>query len=1184
MTDNINISNKEKNDIELENKKAIEGNNDEFNYLYPSLDDPFFSKKIAERKEFYDTRYEKPDKSESIQVISDKLCNADFELTPHQMFVRNFMSFQTPYNGLLLYHGLGSGKTCSAISISEEMREYMKQIGSNRRIMIVASPNVQQNFKLQLFDERKLTLIDGLWNIKACTGNKYLKEINPMNMKGFSKEKVIMQIKRIISNYYVFMGYVAFANYISDNMKIESEMSNKTREEIIKKKLNKLFNNRLVIIDEVHNIRISEENKNKRVAMELLNLVNNVDNMRLLLLSATPMYNSYKEIIWLINLLNINDNRSQIQSKDVFDNEGNFKLDDEGNEIGKELLVRKSTGYISFVRGENPYTFPFRIWPDIFKPDKALKNWTYPSTQLNGIEIFRPIEMLSLYMCNIGNIQQIGYNYIISNVRKEVEENKKYKNIDFENMDRFGYTLIQRPIEALNIIYPHENLHEGNDKKIPVSELVGTGGLSRIMKFEKYPLKLNFEYKEGPFKGMFKQPELNKYSGKINNILNTIIDSTGVILIYSQYIDGGIIPIGLALEELGFKRAGSSSSLFKDPPSEPIDSITFKTKSNTNDNFSQAAYIMITGDPTISTDNVAELKLATNLDNINGEKVKVILISQAGSEGLDFKFIRQVHILEPWYNMNRIEQIIGRAVRTCSHKSLSFENRNVEIYLYASIMEEEDKEAVDLYVYRVAEKKAVKIGTITRLLKETAVDCLLNYEQTEFTIEDMNMNVGQILSSGKQIEYQVGDRPYSAICDYMDKCSFKCKPIESINNEEITEDSYNESFIVMNNDKIIQRIKDLFKDNFFYDKVGLVKEINIVKNYPLIQINSALSQLIDNKNEFLIDMYGRLGRLVNISDLYLYQPLELTNKQISTYDRTVPIDFKNKSVMFELEDKNNEPTTNIQERPAEIKQKQKEDKSINKELSKGNKILDDLHKKYLIGTEGKNTKDLTESDDWYLLFNIIKNHLMEKGIKEETLNKLLIDHLIESLRFDNILELLNYIENSKDLDDSFVNKLKEYFENIEIKVGKLKFIELQNEGASEAIIYVKDKWEAAKEGDYEKLIPERRKLIDLLIDKTKLGNFLGFMSEFKKSYMVFKVKDINLKRNIGARCDQASKSTQMQLLNNIGAEEYIDKSFKRPEFCVLQEMILRFYNEEKYNKKRWFLTPAEAIFLQKIDK
>jgi hypothetical protein len=111
-----------------------------------------------------------------------------------------FLSFQTPYNSLLLYHGLGTGKTCSAISVAEEMRTYLNQLGISQRIIVVASPNVQENFKLQLFDERKLKLVDGLWNLRACTGNKYLKEINPMNMKGLSKEKVIKQVKRIINN------------------------------------------------------------------------------------------------------------------------------------------------------------------------------------------------------------------------------------------------------------------------------------------------------------------------------------------------------------------------------------------------------------------------------------------------------------------------------------------------------------------------------------------------------------------------------------------------------------------------------------------------------------------------------------------------------------------------------------------------------------------------------------------------------------------------------------------------------------------------------------------------------------------------------------------------------------------------------------------------------------------------
>ena len=96
---------------------------------------------------------------EDIEEQAEKLCNADFDLVPHQIFVRNFLSFQTPYNSLLLYHGLGSGKTCSAISVSEEMRTYMNQLGITQRIIVVASPNVQDNFKLQLSHRVGLSML-----------------------------------------------------------------------------------------------------------------------------------------------------------------------------------------------------------------------------------------------------------------------------------------------------------------------------------------------------------------------------------------------------------------------------------------------------------------------------------------------------------------------------------------------------------------------------------------------------------------------------------------------------------------------------------------------------------------------------------------------------------------------------------------------------------------------------------------------------------------------------------------------------------------------------------------------------------------------------------------------------------------------------------------------------------------
>ena len=124
----INIQNMKKDKLENLEREELSKDTNNYNFLYPNLNDPNFNLKIYERKEFNDNKYDGkiyPNISEQAEI----LCNSDFELEPHQIFVRNFLSFQTPYNSLLLYHGLGTGKTCSAITVSEEMRTYLKQLG-----------------------------------------------------------------------------------------------------------------------------------------------------------------------------------------------------------------------------------------------------------------------------------------------------------------------------------------------------------------------------------------------------------------------------------------------------------------------------------------------------------------------------------------------------------------------------------------------------------------------------------------------------------------------------------------------------------------------------------------------------------------------------------------------------------------------------------------------------------------------------------------------------------------------------------------------------------------------------------------------------------------------------------------------------------------------------------------------
>ena len=123
--------------------------------------------------------------------------------------------------------------------------------------------------------------------------------------------------------------------------------------------------------------------------------------MRLLLQSATPIYNSFKEIIGITNLLNINDKSSRINLKDVFDIHGNF------HDSGRELLRKKLTGYVSYVREENPYTFPYRIYPDTFAPDKTFSSTNLrPTLQLNGEIIDSPISLIHPYLSRMHNYQE----------------------------------------------------------------------------------------------------------------------------------------------------------------------------------------------------------------------------------------------------------------------------------------------------------------------------------------------------------------------------------------------------------------------------------------------------------------------------------------------------------------------------------------------------------------------------------------------------------------------------------------------------------------------------------------------------------------------------------------------------------------------------------------------------------
>ena len=1145
--------------LETMNSMALEDELDTI--LYPHLDDPDFNSKLNLKKEFNDLQSEQV--LYDIEEQSNILCGEKkhFELMPHQQFVKSFLSSQTPYNGLFLYHGLGTGKTCSGISIAEEMRDYMKQMGVTKRIIIVASPNVQENFKLQLFDKRGLTNINGIWNLKSCTGNKFLKEINPMNMKGLTKENVERLVKRIITRNYLFMGPEQFSNYINRTITTLDEdgttrvlLPNKKQIQAIQKE----FSNRLVIIDEIHNIKTVRDIPEKKTTQNLLKLVTHALNLKLLLLSATPMFNSPEEIIWLLNLMNKNDNRTGLKPSDVFDATGNLLVRG-GINIGKERLIKKSRGYISYVRGDNPYMYPFRIYPKMFSKTNTMESYTPPRLQLNGIPIIQAIEFLDLYVLPLNKYQSDVYLHIIN------------ENIDLIQKSKtgLGYHILGSPLQALNIVYPSPSFDSGT--QVPYDTLIGKKGLKRIVQFTKN--KTNFKYKTAileKYGRIFDSELIGNYSHKINNIIKSLDNSEGIVLIYSQYIDGGCVPIALALEEAGFSRAGRDN-LFSEKSKKPF----------------AGYYSMITGDINLSPNNLNEIKLATGEDNTNGEKIKVIIISEAGSEGIDLKNIRQIHIMEPWYNLNRQEQIIGRGVRTCSHKLLPFEKRNAQIFLYGTELNDATVESADMYVYRLAERKAVKMGLITRILKENATDCILNKnvltEEMFGTEKDIELGNKQI------IKYKVGDKPFSSVCDYMSTCQYECIP-EKLK-ADATSYTYNEYFINLNIDSIILKIKDIFSLAYIYEKIDIIKEVNHTNVYSLVQINAALEKMVTDNSIILFDVLNRPGNLINVGKFYIFQPLSIDNKHISMYDRVNPIEYKNEKIRIILPDK------------------------IGKTENSGENIFKKLKHKFkyrnLITFIPKGIEEI----DWYKAAGNALN--LPKGeadvLHDETTNKrfihyfrdvtdefkvsFFISHMIDVISLDDKKNLFEYLLEEIEKDEYneetelFRQKLFEKFHSMTIEAfGKIFITFASYEDNNIEILEIIDKkLQPAKPVDIKKIT----KSLKSSYKKIKYSSYIGFMTPFKKKYSVFKIKNTTKKRDTGYRCDQKGKIDILRVLNETlkeGSNEAKDVfTYENTiaienarELCVDQELMFRYFNLIKQNDVTWFLSLEDYLFTKLI--
>jgi len=253
----------------------------------------------------------------------------------------------------------------------------------------------------------------------------------------------------------------------------------------------------------------------------------------------------------------------------------------------------------------------------------------------------------------------------------------------------------------------------------------------------------------------FLTPEaLQTYSPKFLHILENIQDpeNKGLHLVYSQFRTAeGIGIFSLVLEKNGFARfriKKNSLGVWEIDISE-VDqgkpTYALYTGTETSEEKEMIRHIY-NGEWDSIPDSIGNVLKSKYHNNNIGEVIKVFMITSSGSEGINLRNTRYVHIMEPYWHPVRSEQVIGRARRICSHKDLPQALQTVEVYVYLMIFSEaqlKSDEAIELkrkdlskalprvpitsdqYLFEISEIKANLTAQLTDAIKESAFDCYI---------------------------------------------------------------------------------------------------------------------------------------------------------------------------------------------------------------------------------------------------------------------------------------------------------------------------------------------------------------------------------------------------------------------------------------------------------------------------
>ncbi len=613
------------------------------------------------------------------------------ELRKYQEFVGSYLDYKSPYHDILLYHGLGSGKSATAINIYNVL--YNATSGWNVFLII------------------KAALHDDPWekDLKRWLGQQ---------------------------DYDHRYSNIKWINY-------DSPYADTTFFDVVKQTDSKLKN--LYIIEESHNfIRNVYSNLKSKKGKRAVNIYDYIiqdkkenASTRVVLLSGTPAINKPFELALMFNLLRPGIfPKSEVLFDQIYVSSG---IIPSINPQTKNMFQRRIMGLVSYYIGATPdlYATQSTHYVDVRMSQYQTEIYEYyeeieaqmaKKAKLRQSSQSAQSETYKTYVRQSANFVFPAINQTVTGETRprpskfKIGEKEMELLLKTKDTDLIKKTLSSQSQGYFKMLEKFQEVFDEYLENIYKKELSSEVNITTDMEnFKKYENWNEYWEKSKSKSELIKV--LYTCSAKFVNIIFNVLKSPGPVLIYSNYVlMEGIDMLKVYLKYFGFD--------------------SFKNK-NSKDYFRYGEF-----HNGISREIRKEtIKIETTKENMYGKLIKIVMFSPAGAEGISLESVRQVHIMEPYWHEVRIIQMTGRAIRQCSHKFLPISERHVDIYRYRSVKHNiktieiiegqtsrkerkiiedfNELKTIDFEIQDLASGKNNLISNFLDAIKEVAIDCEL---------------------------------------------------------------------------------------------------------------------------------------------------------------------------------------------------------------------------------------------------------------------------------------------------------------------------------------------------------------------------------------------------------------------------------------------------------------------------